>query len=131
MQRRRRTRKHGSFPLLPMRYLAVVGLVVCAFLMSSCYEPEPQQPDTFYSATKPPVRREFRWSNGKAPKSLDPAAAAAPPETDVVRALYEGLTDLDPKTLEAVPAVAERWENSPDFRTWTFHIRKDAKWSNG
>ena len=23
------------------------------------------------------------------------------------------------------------WENTPDFKTWTFHLRKDAKWSNG
>lgn len=65
------------------------------------------------------------------PKSFDPAMASAPPETDIVRAVYDGLTDTDPKTLEAVPAIAARWSASEDFKIWTFHLRKDAKWSNG
>lgn len=65
------------------------------------------------------------------PKSFDPATAAAPPETDIVRAVYDGLTDTDAKTLEPVPAVAARWTASEDFKTWTFYLRKDARWSNG
>lgn len=64
------------------------------------------------------------------PASFDPAKAAAPPETDVVRAVFEGLTDLDPKTLQAVPAVAKSWTSSKDFKTWTFELREDARWSN-
>lgn len=64
------------------------------------------------------------------PKSFDPALAAAPPETDIVRAVFEGLTDTDSKSLQTVPAIAEKWEASDDFKTWTFHLRKDAKWSN-
>ncbi len=30
-----------------------------------------------------------------------------------------------------VPGVAEKWEASPDGLVWTFHLRKNAKWSNG
>ena len=65
------------------------------------------------------------------PKSFDPAHAAAPPESDVVRAVYEGLTDTDSKTLRVVPAAAVEWNASDDFKTWTFNLRKDARWSNG
>ena len=75
--------------------------------------------------------QEFRWSNGRLPKSLDPARAASAPETDVVRGLFEGLTDIDPKTLVARPAAAESWSSSDDFKVWTFELRHDAKWSNG
>ena len=57
--------------------------------------------------------------------------ASAPPETDVVRAIIEGLTATDPRTLEAVPAVAEKWVVSDDGKTWRFQLRKDAVWSNG
>lgn len=64
-------------------------------------------------------------------KSFDPALASAPPETDVVRAIFEGLTDTDPKTLESIPAIAAEWKPSDNYKTWTFHLRKDAKWSNG
>jgi oligopeptide transport system substrate-binding protein len=57
--------------------------------------------------------------------------AATPPETDLVRAVFEGLTELNAATLEAVPAAAESWTSSEGFRTWTFTIRADARWSNG
>lgn len=65
------------------------------------------------------------------PKSFDPALASAAPETDIVRALYEGLTDIDSKSLAPVPAIAAKWSASADFKTWTFQLRQDAKWSNG
>ena len=65
------------------------------------------------------------------PKSFDPALATAAPETDVVRALFEGLTDIDAPTLREVPGVAEKWSASEDLKTWTFYLREDAKWSNG
>lgn len=65
------------------------------------------------------------------PKSFDPALASAQPETDVVRAIYEGLTDTDPKTLNVVSAIAVDWKSTDDFKTWTFNLRRDARWSNG
>jgi oligopeptide transport system substrate-binding protein len=99
--------------------------------LSACSELKTPEAEPFYSETAPPQRKEFRWSNGKMPKSFDPALASAPPETDVVRAIFEGLTDTNSKTLEAIPAVAVEWKSSDDAKTWTFHLRKDAKWSNG
>lgn len=99
--------------------------------MSACSELEKPKTEPFYAQTAPPEKKEFRWSNGRMPKSFDPALAGAPPETDVVRAIFEGLTDTDPKTLEATASAAEKWNASEDFKTWTFHLRKDAKWSNG
>lgn len=65
------------------------------------------------------------------PKSFDPAKAFAPPETDVVRAVFEGLTETDPVTLKAIPAIAAAWSSSENHRVWTFNLRRDAKWSNG
>ena len=29
------------------------------------------------------------------------------------------------------PRLAERWEHSPDYRTWTFHLRQDVNWHDG
>jgi oligopeptide transport system substrate-binding protein len=100
-------------------------------LSVSCSQFEKPRAEPFYAQTAPPQKKEFRWSNGKMPKSFDPALAAAPPETDIVRAVYEGLTDTDAKTLQPVPAVAIEWKSSADFKTWTFVLRKDARWSNG
>lgn len=65
------------------------------------------------------------------PKSFDPARAAAAPETDIVRSISEGLTEIDSQTLKEKPAVAEKWSSSEDLRVWTFQLRNDARWSNG
>jgi oligopeptide transport system substrate-binding protein len=78
-----------------------------------------------------PRSQEFHWSNGGLPQTFDPAFAAAPPDTDLVRAIFEGLTDYDPHSLAPVPAVATRWEPSNGGRVWTFYLRPDARWSNG
>ena len=104
-------------------------LLLCFF--AACSELEKPKTETFYAETAPPPKKEFRWSNGKTPKSFDPAKAAAPPETDVVRAVYEGLTEIDSKNLQSIPAAAIDWNASEDLKTWTFNLRKNSKWSNG
>lgn len=104
--------------------LAALSLLSCTQIQKPVTEP-------FFAATAPPTVQEFRWSNGKLPKSFDPARAAAAPETDIVRAIFEGLTELDARSLEAIPAVAEKWSASEDDRIWTFNLRTDARWSNG
>ena len=45
--------------------------------------------------------------------------------------LFEGLTQYDPKDSSPTPGVATHWEASEDLKTWTFHLRDNAKWSNG
>jgi oligopeptide transport system substrate-binding protein len=108
---------------------------ICALLLALCLTHtgcfSTAQPSTYYGNVVPPRSQEFRWSNGGLPQTFDPAFAAAPPDTDAVRALFEGLTDYDPSTLSPVPAVATRWESSNDGRVWTFYLRDTARWSNG
>jgi oligopeptide transport system substrate-binding protein len=65
------------------------------------------------------------------PADLDPQAIYAFTDTNIAYALFEGLTSLDEKTSQAVPAVAERWDISPDGLVYTFHLRPTARWSNG
>lgn len=109
----------------------IFSFLFSVVFFTGCSELETPKTEPFYAETAPPEKKEFRWSNGKLPKSFDPALASAAPESDLVRAVYEGLTDTDPKTLQAVPAVASEWVVSDDFKTWTFKLRRDAKWSNG
>lgn len=65
------------------------------------------------------------------PQSLDPAQARFPADLLVVEQLFDGLTTYDPETLQVRPALAARWETSPDQRIWTFFLRPDAKFANG
>jgi len=108
---------------------------ICSLLLALCLTHSgcfsTNEPSTYYGKVVAPKAQEFRWSNGGLPQTFDPAFAAAPPDTDAVRALFEGLTDYDPQTLAAVPGVATRWESSNDGRVWTFYLRDNARWSNG
>lgn len=61
--------------------------------------------------------------------TLDPAKAEGLPEMHVIRDLYEGLVIQD-REGNIVPGVAHSWETK-DNQTFIFHLRKDAKWSNG
>jgi ABC-type transport system substrate-binding protein len=44
---------------------------------------------------------------------------------------WETLMGLDPKTSEPIPALATKWEHSPDYKEWTFHLRKGVQFHNG
>jgi oligopeptide transport system substrate-binding protein len=84
---------------------------------------------TFSQTVEPPA--DLRLANGTEPKSLDPGLVTGEPEHVLVQALFEGLARLDGKTLEPVPGVAERWEISNGGKTYTFTLRKNARWSDG
>ncbi|EAU0104340.1 oligopeptide ABC transporter substrate-binding protein OppA [Salmonella enterica] len=68
-------------------------------------------------------------NNGSEVQSLDPHKIEGVPESNVNRDLFEGLLISDVEGHPS-PGVAEKWENK-DFKVWTFHLRKNAKWSDG
>ena len=53
------------------------------------------------------------------------------PEARIYMALFEGLTEYDPKTTQPIPAIAERWDVNADSSEFVFHLRPTARWSNG
>ncbi len=65
------------------------------------------------------------------PADLDPDAAYAWTDSNIDYALFEGLTLIDEKTTQPVPAAAEGWDVSPDGLVYTFHLRPKGRWSNG
>lgn len=73
---------------------------------------------------------EFRLNLSTEPPTLDPAQATDQVSFTVINAIYEGLTIVD-ENGDVQPGVAEKWDVSPDGKTYTFTIRSDAKWNNG
>lgn len=69
--------------------------------------------------------------NGSEIQSLDPHLAGGTIDHNVLSTLFEGLVSLDETTLAPRPAGAEHWEVSPNGLTYTFHLRRTARWSNG
>jgi oligopeptide transport system substrate-binding protein len=108
---------------------AVVAVVSFVFGASSCHMIV--APGDFYGSTTPPKLNILRYANGDEPESLDPPISTGQPEARIYMALYQGLVDYDPKTLNAIPALAERWDINSDSSEFTFHLRHNAVWSNG
>jgi oligopeptide transport system substrate-binding protein len=75
-------------------------------------------------------RADLVFLNGAEPETVDPALITGQPEGRITYALFEGLVAFD-QTGTPQPGVAERWEISPDGLVYTFHLRRNAKWSNG
>jgi oligopeptide transport system substrate-binding protein len=63
--------------------------------------------------------------------TLDPQRMSYQHELRRARVLYETLVNLRAADCAIVPGVAERWEVSDDRRSYIFHLRGDARWSNG
>lgn len=72
----------------------------------------------------------FYVNNGTEPEYLDPGKAHDSASTTLVEHLFEGLVSMGPEG-ELVPGVALRWERSDDNRLYRFHLRDDARWSDG
>jgi peptide/nickel transport system substrate-binding protein len=65
------------------------------------------------------------------PTSLNPLLADDAPARRLAALLYSGLVGVAGDTLDAVPALAERWEASPDGRRYTFQVRAGLTWHDG
>ncbi len=85
----------------------------------------------YFGDTTPPAGNVLTFTNGAEPERIDPGVISGQPDGRVARAIFEGLTTPDPRTLEPMPGQAYRWEMSADGRTYTFHLRPGLKWSDG
>ncbi|HLP26650.1 MAG TPA: ABC transporter substrate-binding protein, partial [Acidobacteriota bacterium] len=121
------TRQARSVLRLPSSVLCS-ALAALLILTTGCSRREATSAST---ATAPPTEQLLRLSQRNEPATLDPHLATLPDEFFLIRTLTEGLVVPNPDGGQPLPGVAERWETSPDGLTWTFHLRADARWSNG
>jgi len=105
----------------------IVGLVF-AF---SCLASPTQAPEEL----KQPKDRVFGdWlvtQLSAEPSTLNPITATDAFASAVDGYIYETLLKRDPKSLEFVPSLAESWDISADHLMYTFHLKKNIKWSDG
>ncbi|HEX7047333.1 MAG TPA: peptide ABC transporter substrate-binding protein [Gammaproteobacteria bacterium] len=94
----------------------VVGFA-CLSLLAACSE-------------APDGVRVLRIGNQAEPASLDPHRSEGVPARNIQRDLFEGLM-AETAAGELVGGVAQKWSVSKDGLEWTFHLRADARWSNG
>jgi len=64
------------------------------------------------------------------PPTLDPALTSDATSAEFVVEIFSGLVTLD-RNLKVVPDIAEKWDVSPDGKTYTFYLRKEVKFHDG
>lgn len=115
--------------LYTKQLVALLGLFALTWSSLSCNVAVGDE--AFFGATTPPKRNILRYVTGDEPESLDPPVSSGQPEARIYMALYDGLVEYHPKTLQPMPALAERWDVNNDSSEFVFHLRKNGRWSNG
>ena len=67
---------------------------------------------------------------GSDPTTIDPTLNDIGVVSTYILHAFEGLTKTD-KNNDIIPGIAEKWDVSEDGLTYTFHLRTNAKWSDG
>src|SRR6266496_1627759 len=107
------------------------GLLLLAIIVASISCGRSAKNEVFFGRVVPPQTNILRYVNGDEPESLDPSVSSGQPEGRIYMALYEGLVEYHPKTLMPIPAIAEHWHENDDSSEFVFHLRHNARWSNG
>ena len=105
-----------------------IALVVLSSIFVSC---STQASSKYFGKNIVPEDNVLRYISGSEPESLDPQIGTGQPEARIYVALYDGLVEFHPKTMQPIPGIAESWKVSPDGTEYIFKLRKDAKFSNG
>ena len=85
----------------------------------------------YFGKVAPPDGQVLRYITGSEPESLDPQIATGQPEARIIMALFDGLTEIHPRTAQPIPAIASSWDANADNTEFVFHLRSDARWSDG
>lgn len=113
--------------LLKIRFTGrlLCGLaLIPALLLTGCQGPQSGE------ANRSIREQVFRVNLGSEPPDLDPAKTDDLVSFTVLLPLLKGLTQFD-TNMKAVPAIAESWEVNDSGTRYVFHLRKDARWSDG
>ena len=74
---------------------------------------------------------DYTICNNTEVRTLDPAQSEGVPEGRVLWSIFEGLYAHEPRTLEPIPGVAESCDILDDGKRYVFHLRNNARWSDG
>lgn len=107
------------------RLLLLAGLIAALFGFHHARTHRPLRVDTARA------QGLLLLGNGTDPATLDPHLATGTPEHHILDALFEGLVTPAADNPDGhAPGAAERWQTE-DYVHWTFHLRRDGRWSDG
>jgi peptide/nickel transport system substrate-binding protein len=106
------------FARLPLALLLAAGLVLVGL-------------GSFGPKVSAQQGKVIKFGVNRAAENLDPVTQDANPDIWAFMQIYQQLVKVNVKGDGFEPDLAEKWSTSADGRTWTFNLRKNAKFSNG
>ncbi len=128
-----------SHPVLHrVSILPLLGLLCALGLMSCDVPPEIERgqhalPEDVAVVDWDPGRHGgiFVLNETTQPTTFNPQVPGNQSTSLILSHLLNALVEYDPRTDEFVPALAKSWEVSEDNRSYTFHLRRGLRWSDG
>ena len=113
--------------------LALVSALLASFVVQGCKGCSAATDGKPYYGTTSRHGKDpntFYVNAGGEPEYIDPGMAHDTASSALVNSLFEGLAAYGPDALPR-PGVAASWDESADHRLFRFHLRPDAKWTDG
>jgi oligopeptide transport system substrate-binding protein len=112
--------------LTKRHFVTAFLILVTVFSTTSCHRKSKSPADAAAD------QKILLLGNGTEPKGIDPHLVTGVPENNVIISLIEGLVTYH-QSDDSIPepGVAYAWETNEDCSVWTFHLRKDARWTTG
>ena len=97
------------------------------------HDPNPLPPDTLTVPTAEvgTYGGRFVMAQTSSPKTFNGLMANESSSTDVTQQMFASMANFDNGTQQDIPGIAKSWEVSPDGLTWTWHLRRGARFSDG
>lgn len=105
--------------------LLVALTLVSSLLLTACGS---SSPTTTTNEKKP---KQIVMARSEDSDNLDPVNQDGNVNIWMFNLVMEGLVKTDDEGKKVVPYLAEKWDVSPDGLTYTFHLKKDIKFSDG
>ncbi|QLE79510.1 peptide ABC transporter substrate-binding protein [Francisella sp. Scap27] len=107
----------------------ILTSIVSLILIAGCSN-DSNSSDDAYSGQLTKDNNQLVVNIGTDMPSIDPQQSSDNSSSRVIEDIFEGLVDYNQKS-EVIPTGASSWDISEDGRTYTFHLRENAKWTNG
>ena len=117
----------------PRLRLAAAGLALCGGLAAAAPALAANAAPAARSAamSSPSDSSIFVVGNTDAVDTLNPFLGFTSQDYEVYGLIYDNLMDYGQLDYKGTPRLATSWSHSKDGLTWTYHIRKGVKWSDG
>jgi dipeptide transport system substrate-binding protein len=80
------------------------------------------------AATTPLTAKTLVFCSEGSPENFYPAINTTGTSFDANSQIYSRMVEFERGGTRVVPGLAERWDISPDGKTYTFHLRRGVKW---